>query len=62
MMAEYTELLKTKEVARMLNVSQQTILNMIYDGRLKGIKLGKATSPWRIRQDSVVKYIGHTEA
>ena len=56
-----TELLSTKEVARILNVSKQTILNMVYDGRLKGVKLGNATSPWRIRKDSAMKYVGQTE-
>ncbi len=25
--------------------------------RLKGVKLGNATSPWRIRKDSAMKYI-----
>ena len=69
-----TELVSTKEVARLLNVTPQTILNMIYSGRgrlpplvdstalrLKGVKLGNATSPWRIRKDSAMKYIEQTE-
>ena len=56
-----TELVSTKEVARLLNVTPQTILNMIYSGRLKGVKLGNATSPWRIRKDSAMKYVEQTE-
>jgi len=50
------ELLSTKEAARLLSVTQKTILHMIHDGRLKATKLGNATSPWRIRTDSVMKY------
>ena len=52
-----TELVSTKEVARLLNVTPQTILNMIYSGKLKGVKLENATSPWRIRKDSAMKYV-----
>jgi len=52
-----TELVSTKEAARILSVTSQTILNMINDRRLKAVKLGNATSPWRIRRDSVMKYI-----
>ena len=52
-----SELVSTKEAARILNVTSQTILNMINDGRLKGVKLGNATSPWRINKESVMFYL-----
>ncbi len=55
------ELVSTKEAARKLRVTAKTILHMISDGRLKAVKLGNATSPWRIRKDSVMKYIKKTE-
>lgn len=51
------ELLSTKQAAQLLNVTKQTIRHMIHDGRLEASKLGNATSPWRIRRDSVMKYI-----
>ena len=51
------ELISTKEAAKMLTVSVQTICKMIWDGRLKATKLGNATSPWRINKASVMKYL-----
>ena len=51
------ELLSTKEAARLLSVTTKTILHMIHDGRLKAVKLGTATSPWRINKESVMKYL-----
>jgi len=51
------ELISTKEASQMLNVSVQTICKMIWDRRLKGVKLGNATSPWRINKKSVMKYL-----
>ncbi len=51
------ELISTKEAAKMLNVSVQTICKMIWDGRLKAFKLGNATSSWRINKDSVMEYL-----
>jgi excisionase family DNA binding protein len=52
------ELVSTKKAAQLLSVTQKTILNMIHDGRLEATKLGNATSPWRIRKDSIMKYRG----
>ena len=52
------ELVSTKEAARLLSVTQKTILNMIHDGRLSATKLGNATSPWRIRKDSIKIFQG----
>ena len=54
---EKIELISTREAAKILNVSIQTICKMIWDGRLKATKLGKATSPWRINKASVMKYL-----
>jgi len=51
------ELISTKEAAKMLAVSVQTICKMIWDGRLSATKLGNATSPWRINKESVMKYL-----
>ena len=56
------ELISTKEAAKMLNVSIQTICKMIWDGRLKATKLGNATSPWRINKESVMKYLKQAAA
>jgi len=50
------ELVSTREAARLLNVTQKTILNMIHDGRLEATKLGNTTSPWRIRKDLIMNY------
>ncbi len=51
------DLISTKEAAKMLTVSVQTICKMIWDGRLKATKLGNATSPWRINKESVMTYL-----
>ena len=51
------ELVSAKEAAQILHVTPQTILNMINDGRLKAVKLGNATSPWRINKESVRQYL-----
>jgi predicted P-loop ATPase/GTPase len=34
---------------------------MINDGRLKAVKLGNTTSPWRINKESVMKYLKKAE-
>ena len=49
----------TTKAAEMLDVSVATICNMLIDGRLKGIKIGKSgkTSDWRINTKSLEDYI-----
>lgn len=46
--------LKTKEVAEMLNVSTQTVRNMVRTDKLIAIKFG---SQWRFRESDIVDYI-----
>ena len=43
------------EVAAFLCLSRRTIYRMIRDGRLPGIKLGKA--PWRISRQALVNLL-----
>lgn len=48
----------TKSVARMLDVSEPTVLRLIEDGSIKAYKARqKPNSPWRINYDSVIAYI-----
>jgi len=58
---EKVELISTREASEILKVTTQAICKMIRSGRLKAVKLGNATSPWRIRKDSVMKYIEQTK-
>mgnify|MGYP001042382868 FL=1 len=54
---EKPELLNVKETADLLRVSSQTIYNMIKDGRLKAVKMGRE---WRfIRKDIESLINGH---
>jgi excisionase family DNA binding protein len=43
---EHKSLLRPDEVAALLNLTQRTVYRMIRDGRLPGVKVGRA--PWRI--------------
>jgi excisionase family DNA binding protein len=48
----------TSHVARLLDVSEPTVLRLIEDGSIKAYKARqKPNSPWRINYDSVVAYI-----
>jgi excisionase family DNA binding protein len=46
-------LLSVPEVAERLRVSPETIRRYLRDGRLKGIKVGGVTSPYRISEAEV---------
>lgn len=48
----------TSRVAKMLDVSEPTVLRLIEDGSIKAYKVrNKPNSPWRINYDSVVAYV-----
>jgi len=49
------ELLTTKEVATTLRVSRLTVIRMIEDGRLIGVKI--SPTRWRIKKESVNKLL-----
>jgi excisionase family DNA binding protein/YgiT-type zinc finger domain-containing protein len=54
---EKPELLNVKETADLLRVSSQTIYNMIKDGRLKAVKMGRE---WRFMRKDIESLIdGH---
>lgn len=48
-----TKLLKIKDVAKRLEVSERTIFRYIHSKRLKAYKLGH----WKIKQSDVEKFI-----
>lgn len=48
------ELLKVREVAELLQLSNNTITKLLRKGALTGLKVGKL---WRIREDDVLAYI-----
>jgi excisionase family DNA binding protein len=48
-----------EQVAKMLNVSERTIMRQIKAGKLKGFKVGKS---WRFREDAIDVYIAEQEA
>ena len=53
------EFVTTKQAAEMLSVSITTICQMLHNGKLKGIKIGKEgkSSHWRINTKSLEDYI-----
>jgi excisionase family DNA binding protein len=53
------EFVTTKQAAEMLSVSITTICQMLHNGKLKGIKIGKEgkSSNWRINKKSLEDYI-----
>jgi excisionase family DNA binding protein len=52
-------LLTPEDVADRLQISPKTVRDMLRDGRLKGIKMGKL---WRIREADLDAFIrGHSE-
>lgn len=48
-----------EQVAKMLDVSERTVIRQIKAGKLKGFKVGKS---WRFRADAVEAYIDGQEA
>ncbi|MEA4846496.1 MAG: helix-turn-helix domain-containing protein [Clostridiaceae bacterium] len=52
------DILNLKEVAEILRVSNQTIYNMIRDGRLKAVKLGRE---WRFLRKDIESLLGGKE-
>lgn len=57
------KMVRIKEAADMLNVSETTIRRMIIRGDIVAIKVGKKgkTSPWRISQQVISDYINAGE-
>lgn len=53
-MAEKRELLTLKQVAEWLQVSDRTVLRMIDDGKLRGVKVGRQ---WRFDATEVENYL-----
>lgn len=50
------QLLKVKEAAKILGLSPSTIRNMLWDGRLRRIKIGGATRVRRQEIDDLILY------
>lgn len=46
----------TSRAARLLNTSQDTIIRLIEEGKLKGYRIHGDTGWWRISYDSLVAY------
>ncbi|MFC1629556.1 helix-turn-helix domain-containing protein [Gemmatimonadota bacterium] len=48
----------SEEVARMLRISEQTVRNLVYGGRLQCVKIGSAkNSPLRFEEGAVMELI-----
>jgi excisionase family DNA binding protein len=53
------KLLTAKEISNVLHVSYQTVLNMVYDGRLKAHKPGKK---WLFRESEIIEILEQTSS
>jgi excisionase family DNA binding protein len=52
--------ISTAHAAEMLDVSPDTVLDMIEDGTIKAYKMrDKRNSPWRVSYDSVLAHLDH---
>lgn len=61
-MAEVGQLLTTKEVAQILNVSRGTVYKLLQSDQIKGIKLnGDTRGKWRVRVDDLSDFIARRE-
>lgn len=56
--AERPELINVDDVADLLSVSNQTVYNMIKDGRLKAVKVGRE---WRFLRLQIEKMLGQEQ-
>lgn len=54
---EKPNILNVEEVANLLRVTEQTVYNMIRDGRLHPVKVGRE---WRFSKEEVDKVLGRT--
>ena len=52
-------MLTTEEVSCILRVTEVSVRTMIRDGRLPGVKIGKA---WRIERDQLRRFVEGPEA
>lgn len=52
------EVLNVEEVADLLKVSEQTVYNMIKDGRLKAVKVGRE---WRFMKQDIMSILSDNE-
>ena len=56
-MAELPETMSVEEVAKLLDVSHETVRYWYRQGKLRGFKKGGRTSPIRITTESVERYL-----
>lgn len=54
MFEEYKDLLTTKDVSDILMVSQQMVRNLINQGKITGIKIGRE---YRVTKENLIKFV-----
>ena len=57
-MAKSKEVLTVKDVAEYLDVHPMTIYKYVQDGKIPAFKVGAS---WRVRKDSIQKWISESE-
>jgi excisionase family DNA binding protein len=55
MLDEYPDILNSKEVMEILGISKNTLYELIKNGNIPAIRLGKKL--WRIHKESLLKFI-----
>ncbi|MCI2000590.1 MAG: helix-turn-helix domain-containing protein [Clostridia bacterium] len=55
MLDEYPDILNSKEVMEILGISKNTLYELIKDGEIPAVRLGKKL--WRIHKKSLLKFI-----
>ena len=56
------KLLGVRDTARRLNVSRDTVYEMLHSGSLAGIRVGDGQKVWRVRPREIERYLLKREA
>lgn len=60
MLDEYPDILNTKEVMEVLDITKNLLYELIHKHELPAYRLGK--KKWRINKDSLIKYLRKLES
>ena len=55
MLEEYPDVLNTKEVMEILDITKNLMYELIHSGTIRAIKIGKMQ--WRITKDDLITYL-----
>lgn len=59
MFEEYPDVLNTTEVMQILDITKNTLYELIHSGELPAFRIGK--KKWRVNKDSLIKYLHSLE-